>query len=54
MTEAKTFCQRVSQDEYEAQMKSVSQQSITALLDKIATDENMPDKEKKQKLKVVR
>lgn len=50
----KSFCKRVSRTEYESQMKATSQQSISSLLDRIASDENMTDKERKQKLKLVR
>ena len=39
--------------EYEAQAKAVSQRAISTLLDRIASDENMTDKERKQKLKLV-
>ena len=39
--------------EYEAQTKAVSQRAISTLLDRIASDENMTDKERKQKLKLV-
>jgi hypothetical protein len=42
----------VSQKEYDAQMKATSQQSISCLLDHITADENMTDREKKQKLKL--
>ena len=52
-SDAKTFCRRVSHAEYESQMKAVSQQSITSLLDRIASDENMTDRERRQKLKLV-
>lgn len=51
--DTKSFCRRVSQKEYECQMKMTSQQSISSLLDKIASDENMTDREKKQRLKLV-
>ncbi|CAI8010200.1 DEP domain-containing protein 1B [Geodia barretti] len=52
LNETKSFCQRVSQKEYDAQMRTTSQQSISCLLDQITADENMTDREKKQKLKL--
>ena len=51
--ETKSYCRRVSEKEYGAQMKATSHQSISSLLDRIAADENITEREKKQKLKLV-
>jgi hypothetical protein len=50
--EAKSFCKRVTHTEYQSQMQAVSQQSISSLLDRIASDESINDREKKHKLKM--
>ncbi len=47
------FCSQVSQEQYEQESKSSSDEAITALLDRIAADEGMAAKEKKTRLKLV-
>ncbi|KAK7086424.1 hypothetical protein SK128_017618 [Halocaridina rubra] len=49
-----TYCQQVSQAEYENQRMTGSQQFLTQLLDQIITNEKLNNKEKRKKLKEFR
>lgn len=47
-----SYCQRVSQAQYEQQTRTTSQKAMAALLDGIITDQTMPAKTKRHRLKM--
>lgn len=49
----KSFCHRLTSEQYSSQSKSASHVAILDLLDKIIADETMTSKEKNSKLKDV-